>query len=92
MREAAKRAKARNFRLALENVGGSYVSTGAEAARLFKGVKEDSLGLTWDPNNAGASGERSFPDGFKLRIRPESSMSTCATLALARTARWSGVR
>jgi sugar phosphate isomerase/epimerase len=66
VREAARRAKARKFRLALENVGGSYVSTGAEAARLLKAVQEDALGLTWDPNNAGASGERSFPDGFKL--------------------------
>jgi len=66
VREAARRAKARNFRLALENVGGSYVSTGAEAARVLKAIKEDSLGLTWDPNNAGASGEKSFPDGFRL--------------------------
>jgi sugar phosphate isomerase/epimerase len=63
-RLAARRQK--NFRLALENVGGSYVSTGAEAARLLKGVKDDNLGLTWDPNNAAASGEKPFPDGFRL--------------------------
>jgi sugar phosphate isomerase/epimerase len=66
VREAARRAKARKFRLALENVGGSYVSTGADSARVLKAVTEDSLGLTWDPDNAGASGERSFPDGFRL--------------------------
>ncbi|MBL8174513.1 MAG: sugar phosphate isomerase/epimerase [Bryobacterales bacterium] len=64
-RESARRAKARGFRLAIENVGGSYVSTGAEAAELLKNVQENNLGLTWDPNNAGASGERSFPDGFR---------------------------
>ncbi len=63
-RESARRAKARGFRLAIENVGGSYVSTGAEAARLLRHVKEDNIGLTWDPNNAGASGETSFPDGY----------------------------
>lgn len=63
--EAAKRAKARGFRLAVENVGGSYVSTGAEAANLLKAVKNENLGLTWDPNNAGASGEKAFPEGFK---------------------------
>ena len=57
--------EARNFRLALENVGGSYVSTGAEAAELLKAVPADNLGLTWDPNNAGLSGEKAFPDGFK---------------------------
>ncbi|MFN7935555.1 MAG: sugar phosphate isomerase/epimerase family protein [Bryobacteraceae bacterium] len=64
-KESARRAKARGFRLAIENVGGSFVQTGAEAAELLKHVKEDSIGLTWDPNNAGAVGERSFPDGYK---------------------------
>jgi sugar phosphate isomerase/epimerase len=64
--EAARRAKARGFRLALENVSESYVWSGAEAAALLKAVKEDNLGLTWDPNNAGASGEKSFPDGYRL--------------------------
>lgn len=63
--EAARRAKARGYRLALENVGGSYVSTGAEAAELLKHVKADNFGLTWDPNNAGLSGEKAFPDGYK---------------------------
>ena len=47
-------------------MGGSYVSTGADAARLLKAIKHESLGLNWDPNNAGASGERAFPDGFRF--------------------------
>jgi L-ribulose-5-phosphate 3-epimerase len=63
--EAARRAKAKNFRLALENVGGSYVQTGVEAGELLKNVKEDALGLTWDPNNAGSGGEKAFPDGYR---------------------------
>lgn len=63
--EAARRAKAKGFRLALENVGSSYVSTGAEAAEILKAVKTDNFGLTWDPNNAGASGEKAFPEGYK---------------------------
>lgn len=65
VREAARRAKARGLRLALENVGGSYIATGAQSAELLRHVKEDNLGLTWDPNNAGASGEHSFPDGYR---------------------------
>ena len=65
VREAARRAKARGLRLALENVGGSYVATGVQSAELLKHVHDDNLGLTWDPNNAGASGERSFPDGYR---------------------------
>ncbi|MDP8979736.1 MAG: sugar phosphate isomerase/epimerase [Acidobacteriota bacterium] len=66
VREAAQRARKAGLRLALENVGGSYVATGAQAAELLKNVKEDNLGLTWDPNNAAASGERPFPDGYRL--------------------------
>jgi sugar phosphate isomerase/epimerase len=63
--EAARRAKVAGLRLALENVGGSYISTGAQSGELLKHVKDDNLGLTWDPNNAGASGETSFPDGYR---------------------------
>lgn len=65
VKEAARRAKAQGFRLAVENVGSSYVSTGAESADLLKAIPDSNLGLTWDPNNAGAVGEKSFPDGFK---------------------------
>jgi sugar phosphate isomerase/epimerase len=63
--EAAKRAKTGGFRLALENVNGSYIETGAHSATLLQHVKDNNLGLTWDPNNAGAGGEQAFPDGYK---------------------------
>jgi sugar phosphate isomerase/epimerase len=69
VRDAARRAKRRGFRLAVENVGESYVWSGAEAGNLLKAVKEDNLGLTWDPNNAGTTGEKPFPEGFS-RLDP----------------------
>ncbi len=92
LREAAKRARAAKVRLALENVGGSYIETGADSARLLKAVKDDALALTWDPNNAGQGGERAFPDGYKLldpariihvhlrdyRHRPDGKVEWCA--------------
>lgn len=62
-REAARRAK--GFRLAVENIGGGYVATGAQAGELLRNVKSENVGITWDPNNAGESGEQSFPDGFR---------------------------
>jgi sugar phosphate isomerase/epimerase len=65
VREAARRAKKQGFRLALENVGDSYVWRGAESGELLKHVKEDALGLTWDPNNAAETGEKSFPEGYR---------------------------
>jgi sugar phosphate isomerase/epimerase len=63
LREAARRAK--GFRLAVENIGGGHVATGAQAGALLKRVKESNVGITWDPNNAGESGEQSFPDGYR---------------------------
>lgn len=63
LREAARRAKA--YRLAVENIGGGHVATGAQAGALLNRVKENNLGITWDPNNAGESGEQSFPDGYR---------------------------
>lgn len=65
LREAADKAKARGFRLAIENVGSSYVWTGEQAGRLLKAVPHPNLGVTWDPNNAGSAGEQSYPDGYK---------------------------
>jgi sugar phosphate isomerase/epimerase len=67
--EAARRAKARGFRLAIETLGNSYVWSSSQAAALLKAVPEDSLGLTWDPNNAASIEERPFPDGYK-RLDP----------------------
>jgi sugar phosphate isomerase/epimerase len=66
LNEAGKRARARNVKLAIENLEGSCVSTGAQSAKVLHAVKESSVGLTWDPNNAAESGEKPFPDGYRL--------------------------
>jgi sugar phosphate isomerase/epimerase len=64
-REAARRAKRAGCLLAVETIGGGYVATGAQGGELLKQVKEDSLGITWDPNNAAQEGEQAFPDGYR---------------------------
>lgn len=65
VREAARRARPRRFLLAVEDIGGGHVSNAAESAELLKRVKDDDVGLTWDPNNAAQSGEQPFPDGYR---------------------------
>ncbi len=65
LKEAAARSNRRGFRLAIENLKGSYVQNGADAARLLKAVSAANVGMTWDPNNAASVGEVSFPDGYK---------------------------
>lgn len=64
--ESARRAGKRGFQLAVENVGGSYVWTGADAAKLLAAVKEPALNLNWDPNNAAEKGEHPFPEGYRM--------------------------
>ncbi len=65
--ESAERARQAGFRLALENVGNSYVATAAHAAKLLQAVKRPALGLTWDPNNSAGSGDpEPYPAGYKL--------------------------
>jgi sugar phosphate isomerase/epimerase len=63
IREAARRAK--GYRLAVENIGGGHVWSGAQSGQFLKRVKESNVGMTWDPNNAAESGEKSFPDGYR---------------------------
>ncbi len=63
MREAARRA--RGFQLAVENIGGGHVWSGAQSGEFLKRVKENNVGMVWDPNNAAESGEQSFPDGYR---------------------------
>lgn len=65
--ESAARARAAGFRLAVENVAGSYVATAAQSAGLLNAVRSDGLGLTWDPNNsAGAGDPEPFPSGYEM--------------------------
>lgn len=64
LQEAATRAHKRGFRLAVENLKGGYVQTGADSARLLKAVQHQALGLVWDPNNAASCGEEPLKDGF----------------------------
>jgi L-ribulose-5-phosphate 3-epimerase len=63
--EAARRARAKKMRLAVENVGGSYVLTSDQCVAMLKAVREDSFGLTWDPNNAAHGEPKPFPDGYR---------------------------
>jgi L-ribulose-5-phosphate 3-epimerase len=65
VKEAARRAREKGMRLAVENVGSSYVWSSDQAAMLLKGVRADNLGLAWDPNNAGVTNEQPFPAGYR---------------------------
>ena len=56
---------------------------------MFKNVKEDNVGLTWDPNNAGEAANSLSPMATASSTRRASSTSTCAITSI-RMGRWSG--
>lgn len=66
LREAAAKAGKRGVTLVLENEHACNTATGAEAARTLKAVVSPNFKLNWDPGNAAARGEKSFPDGYAL--------------------------
>lgn len=64
--KSAERAQRAGFRLAVENVAGSYVETAAHAAEMLAQVRSPALGLTWDPNNSARAGDdEPFPAGYE---------------------------
>lgn len=64
--ESAERAHRAGFRLAVENVAGSYLETAAHAAEMLAQVRSPGLGLTWDPNNSARAGDdEPFPAGYE---------------------------
>lgn len=64
--ESAARAEKSGYRLALENVGGSYIATSSQCVALLRAVRSPALGLTWDPNNAAREGDpEPFPAGYE---------------------------
>src|SRR5438270_4033188 len=66
LRSLAGQAARHNAIIGLENEHACNIATAAEAARLLAAVDHPNLKLVWDPANAVVSGEKAFPDGYRL--------------------------
>ena len=88
MREAARRAK--GFRLAVENIGGGHVWSGAQSGELLKRVKENNVGITWDPNNAGRI-RRAIVPRWLSQARPGADFPRASARLQASAGRQSGL-
>jgi len=64
--DAASKTGKKGILLVLENEMTCNTATGAEAAKVLSAVKSPPLMLNWDPGNAGALGEKPYPDGYAL--------------------------
>ena len=66
LRKALDKAKKQNIKLVLENEHACNIATAAESVKLLAAIQDPNLGLTWDPGNAYAAGEKPYPDGYNL--------------------------
>jgi sugar phosphate isomerase/epimerase len=66
---AAGEAGQRGLTLLLENEPICYADTGVRTAALLRRLGQPALRANWDPANAAASGEQSYPDGY-IPLRP----------------------
>lgn len=66
LRRALEKAKKHKISLVLENEHACNVATAAESVKLLAAIQDPNFGLNWDPGNAFAAGEKSYPDGYNL--------------------------
>ena len=81
LREAAKRLQKHDLILLLENEMACNTGTGHEAAKVLADVTEPNFMLNWDPGNAGALGEKAFPEGYALL--PKNRIGHCHVKSVA---------
>ena len=66
LRELAEKAAAHDLIVGLENEHACNIATAAETARVLAAIDHPNLKVVWDPANAYVSGEKPFPDGYRL--------------------------
>jgi sugar phosphate isomerase/epimerase len=81
LRDAATKAEKKGIILVLENEPACNTATGAEAAKVLSAVQSRSFMLNWDPGNAAASGEISYPDGYNLLPKDRIGHCHCKDVA-----------
>jgi sugar phosphate isomerase/epimerase len=62
----AAKAAPEGLTIGLENEHACNVSTAEQSARVLDLVRDENLGLVWDPANAFVAGENPFPEGYAL--------------------------
>ena len=75
LRDAAAKAEKKGIILVLENEPSCNTATAAEAVNVLNAVQSPALMLNWDPGNAAASGEISYPEGYNLL--PKNRIGHC---------------
>jgi len=66
LRDLAEKAAKHDLIIGLENEHACNIATAAETAKVLAAIDHPNLKVVWDPANAYVSGEKPFPDGYRL--------------------------
>ena len=64
--QLAEKASGQDLIIGLENEHACNIATARETARLLEALPHPNLRVVWDPANAYAAGENSYPEGYNL--------------------------
>ena len=64
LREVVRIAESEGVYLAVENIFGGHVATGADVGRMLKEIPSRHLGVIWEPNNAAMAGDWTHLNGL----------------------------
>jgi L-ribulose-5-phosphate 3-epimerase len=84
LQNAAEKIGKSGLVLILENEFACNTATGAEAAKVLKGVPSRSFMINWDPGNAAMLGETPYPDAYNLL--PKDRIGHCHCKDVIKTA------
>jgi L-ribulose-5-phosphate 3-epimerase len=66
LRDLADQAAKHDLIIGLENEHACNIATAKETARVLAALDHPNLKVVWDPANAYVSGEKAYPDGYRL--------------------------
>jgi sugar phosphate isomerase/epimerase len=66
LRDLADKAQKHDLIIGIENEHACNIATAQETARVLAAIDHQNLQVVWDPANAYVSGERPYPDGYRL--------------------------
>jgi L-ribulose-5-phosphate 3-epimerase len=66
LRDLAEKAAKHDLIIGLENEHACNIATAAETAKVLAAIDHPNFKVVWDPANAYVSGEKPFPDGYRL--------------------------
>jgi sugar phosphate isomerase/epimerase len=66
LQDLADKAQKHDLIIGIENEHACNIATAQETAKVLAAIDHENLQVVWDPANAYVSGERPYPNGYRL--------------------------